>query len=88
MNKKLVLSLILVAAIAFLIVTYMSSPKKDNFVGLYGSGKRGCREMCMDAHPEAARMDMDGDNSIAEKEMGDCIAQCEGQAPRGCASCA
>ncbi len=88
MNTKLVLTLVLIAAIAFLVVTFLSSPVKDNFVGMYSQAQRGCKEQCIDMHPEAARMDLDADNSIADTVMAECMAECEGLPRKPCASCA
>jgi hypothetical protein len=88
MNGKLLLSLAIIAAIVFLIITFSGS--KDNFGGLYGSGSnpRSCRDQCADAHPEAARMYEDEDNSVASTVMDQCIASCEIANGKKCKSCA
>lgn len=84
MKGKTILILLFLAALVFLIVSYLN--RKEGFQdNLYGQGKDSCKEICTEQHPEAARMDLDGDNDIADHVMGQCIQEC--QRAQGCTTC-
>lgn len=79
MKTKYILTLLFLAAIVFLVFTYSN---KEGFQdNLYGQGKTTCKEKCTEIHPEAARMDLDADNDIADEVMGECMKQCEQVCP-------
>jgi hypothetical protein len=81
MNTKTILTLIFLAAVIFLVVSYANPQKEDFQDNLYGQGLNNCREKCTEQHPEAARMSLDGDNDIADEVMGQCVKQCSSQCP-------
>lgn len=68
------------------VIIYMCMSNRENFQdNLYGQGSTSCEEVCTNLHPEAARMDLDADNSIADHVMGECLKECK--ASRGCTTC-
>lgn len=84
--------LVIIVLIVFLIGLWCMSVKKENFYdNLYGDGDRSCQEYCTEMHPNAARMDLDEDNDIADTVMSQCLAQCRqlrGGGNAKCKSCA
>jgi len=75
----------LIIFIAILFLYFMTT--RENFQDdLYGQGKTTCKEICTEMHPEAARMDLDADNSIADEVMGQCMKEC--RQAKGCQTCA
>ena len=81
MDTKTILTILFLAAIVFLIISYMQTQKDGFQDNLYGEGSDSCKEKCTEQHPEAARMDLDGDNDIADQVMGQCMKQCSQECP-------
>ena len=81
MKTKTILTVLFFAAVVFLIVSYMKTQKDGFQDNLYGQGSTSCTEKCTEQHPEAARMDLDGDNDIADEVMGECMKQCTQECP-------
>jgi len=76
-----------VILIIVFIVILMCFKTKENFQdNLYGQGNTSCLEICTENHPEAARMDLDGDNDVADYVMSNCLKECK-QA-KSCSTCA
>lgn len=82
MKTKTILTLLFLAAVIYLIFSYMQMQKDGFQDNLYGEGKTTCKEQCSEQHPEAARMDLDGDNDIADEVMGECMKQCSQTCPK------
>lgn len=69
------------------IVIFMLCSNREHFQDdLYGQGSTSCKEICTEQHPQAARMDLDADNSIADQVMGQCMKEC--RQAKGCSTCA
>lgn len=83
MKTKTILTVLFLAAVVYLIVSYLQTQNEGFRDNLYGDGSTSCREACTEQHPEAARMDLDADNDIADEVMGQCMKQCA----QACPSC-
>ena len=80
--------LLIIGAVLLLLMLLRRKSQKDGFLdNLYGQGETSCKEMCTEQHPEAARMDLDGDNDIADRVMGQCIQECQRSRSKGCSTC-
>lgn len=81
MKTKTILTILFLAAVAFLIISYLQKQNEGFQDNLYGDGSTSCKEQCTEQHPEAARMDLDADNDIADEVMGQCMKQCAQACP-------
>ncbi len=87
MNK--ILLLIFLVCVGFLIYLVVGTKESFQNSGLYqqNAASDSCKQQCTDMHPEAARMDLDADNSVADEVMGKCMQECQSQ-QSVCSSCA
>lgn len=85
------MKILYILIVVLVIYLLCSKSKNEGFVSdLYGDEIDTCKEDCTAMHPEAARMDLDADNSIADFTMSQCIKECRaasGKKSRGCSSC-